>query len=40
MTAVMVKYEDECDDEVEELYDFEGIQLCKECLLKQFEKIT
>ena len=31
---------DECDDEIEELYDFEGIQLCEKCLLKKFEKIT
>lgn len=33
-------YCDECDDDVEELYDFEGVQLRKECLLKKFEKIT
>lgn len=33
-------YCDECDDEVEEVYDFEGIQLCEKCLLKKFEKIT
>lgn len=33
-------YCDECNDDVEELYDFEGVQLCKECLLKKFEKIT
>lgn len=33
-------YCDECDDEVEEVYDFEGIQLCEKCRLKKFEKIT
>lgn len=33
-------YCDECYDEVYELYDFEGIQLCEKCLLKKFEKIT
>lgn len=33
-------YCDECNDDVEELYDFECVQLCKECLLKKFEKIT
>lgn len=33
-------YCDKCGEDVEELYDFEGAQLCKECLLKKFEKIT
>lgn len=33
-------YCDKCKDDVEELYNFEGVQLCKECLLKKFEKIT
>lgn len=33
-------YCDDCKEEVEELYDFDGVQLCKECLLKKFEKIT
>ena len=33
-------YCDTCGEDVEELYDFEGVQLCKECLLKKFEKIT
>lgn len=33
-------YCDKCKDDVEELYDFEGVQLCKECILKKFEKIT
>lgn len=33
-------YCDDCKEEVEELYEFDGVQFCKECLLKQFEKIT
>lgn len=33
-------YCDKCGEDVEGLYDFDGVQFCKECLLKQFEKIT
>ena len=32
-----------CDrwgDDVEELYDYDGEELCKECLLDSFKKIT
>lgn len=32
-------YCDDCKNEVDELYDFEGIQLCEKCLLRKFEKI-
>lgn len=32
---------DECDEEydVKELYDYDGVMLCADCLLKQFPKI-
>lgn len=33
-------YCDDCKEEVEELYDFDGVQLCEKCLLRKFEKIT
>ena len=33
-------YCDKCGDDVEELYNFLGEELCEECLLKAFEKIT
>jgi hypothetical protein len=33
-------YCDGCKNEVEELYDFDGVQLCEKCLLRKFEKIT
>ena len=33
-------YCDRCGDDVEELYNFLGEELCEECLLKTFEKIT
>ena len=33
-------YCDKCGDDVEELYNFLGEELCEECLLKTFEKIT
>ena len=31
---------DRCGDDVEELYKCDGEELCEECLLKTFEKIT
>ena len=33
-------YCDKCGDDVEELYNFLGEELCEECLLKAFDKIT
>ena len=33
-------YCDRCDADCEELYVFDGEELCEECLLKTFEKIT
>ena len=33
-------YCDKCGDDVETLYNFLGEELCEECLLKTFEKIT
>lgn len=36
---VPVYYCDECHDEVNELYDCDGDELCEDCLLKQFERI-
>lgn len=30
---------DECKSEVNRLYEYEGRQLCEECLLKQFTTI-
>ena len=33
-------YCDKCGDDVEELYNFLGEELCEQCLLKTFEKIT
>lgn len=33
-------YCDDCKEEVEELYDFDGVQLCEKCFLRKFEKIT
>lgn len=34
---VPVYYCDECNNEVEELYEYEGDELCEDCLLAQFE---
>ena len=33
-------YCDKCDDDCEELYDYNGYELCEECLLDNFKKIT
>ena len=33
-------YCDECGDDCEELYDYNGYEICEECLLDNFEKIT
>ena len=33
-------YCDKCGADCEELYNFLGEELCEECLLKTFEKIT
>lgn len=33
-------YCDSCGDDCEVLYDVDGEQLCEECLLQAFEKIT
>lgn len=33
-------YCDRCGDDCEELYDLDGEELCKECLLNSFKKIT
>lgn len=30
---------DKCDEEVEDLYYFDGEQLCADCVLKQLEKV-
>lgn len=32
-------YCDDCEEEVEDLYDYAGEQLCEECLLKRFDKV-
>ena len=32
-------YCDECGDENETLYHFDGEELCRYCLLKRFEKV-
>ena len=32
-------YCDECKEEVEELYDYDGTELCEKCMLKKFEVI-
>ena len=32
-------YCDKCDDDVDELYDVDGEELCKDCLLEKFEII-
>lgn len=31
---------DECECEYEELYEYNGEQLCEDCLLEHFNKIT
>lgn len=33
-------YCDKCKDEVEELYNYDGEELCEDCLEDSFEKIT
>ena len=33
-------YCDQCNDEVEEIYIFDDEELCRDCLLDSFEKIT
>ena len=33
-------YCDKCGEDVEELYKVDGEELCEECLLKRFKKIT
>lgn len=30
---------DECEEEVDELYKVDGLQLCEECLLDRFERV-
>ena len=37
---VMHLYCDKCKDDCEELYVFDGEELCRDCLLDSFEKIT
>ena len=37
---VMHLYCDKCKDDVEVLYDYDGEELCEECLLDSFKKIT
>ena len=37
---VMHLYCDKCKDDCEELYVFDGEELCEECLLDSFDKIT
>lgn len=37
---VMHLYCDKCKDDCEELYDYDGEELCEECLLDSFDKIT
>ena len=37
---VMHLYCDKFQDDVEVLYDYDGEELCEECLLDSFEKIT
>jgi hypothetical protein len=32
-------YCDKCNDDVDELYDVDGEELCKDCLLEKFEII-
>lgn len=32
-------YCDDCGDEADELYDFDGEQLCDKCLLERFPKV-
>ena len=32
-------YCDRCDDDVEKLYNYDGEELCEECVLKEFEVI-
>ena len=32
-------YCDRCNDDVDELYDVDGEELCKDCLLEKFEII-
>ena len=33
-------YCDDCGEDAEELYKHDGMELCKDCLLGYFEKIT
>lgn len=33
-------YCDECGEDAEVLYDYDGEELCQECLLEHFNKIT
>lgn len=35
---VVVYYCDHCDAELEEIYDVDGEELCKECLLNKFRR--
>ena len=32
-------YCDKCKDDVEKLYNYDGDEICEECLLKEFEVI-
>ena len=32
-------YYDECGDDVEKLYKYDGQEICEECLLEEFEVI-
>ena len=37
---VLRYYCDKCGDETEELYEFEGQELCEDCLLKEVPKVN
>ena len=39
-TNVKHLYCDKCKNDCEELYDYNGEELCEECLLDSFKKIT
>lgn len=37
---VMHLYCDECNDDVEDLYDYNGKELCEECVLNKLRKLS
>lgn len=37
---VPVQYCDECDEEIDEVYDVDGDELCEECCLKRFRRVS